>query len=373
MPRVLFYVQHLLGVGHLMRAAALVKEMARQGMDVLLVSGGPPHPHTDLGQARLCQLPPLSTQGTTYATLVDSNGHPIDTRFRAERTAKLLAAFHDFAPDIVVTEHYPFGRGKLRFELEPLLDAVQSARPKPRLFASVRDIIEPPESAEKSRRFLDTANAHFDAILIHGDARFAPFQPSFPNAAALTPPLVYTGYVATGGAVPTQNRRRRVLISAGNGRTGSGLLEAARAAHRLDDLGMTWEARLANGACPTRSPEPDAAKGFTLAPISPNLAADLAQAALSVSQGGYNTVVDLALSRTPAVLVPYGGHGEQEQGLRAERMAQTGQAVVLPEKSLSTERLLAAMTEALNHLLSGPPPFALDGAPRTAAFLKEAA
>ena len=38
--RVFFYVQHLLGIGHLRRAATLARAMAAGGFDVLLVSGG---------------------------------------------------------------------------------------------------------------------------------------------------------------------------------------------------------------------------------------------------------------------------------------------------------------------------------------------
>ena len=40
--RVFFYVQHLLGIGHLRRAATLARAMAAGGFDVLLVSGGAP-------------------------------------------------------------------------------------------------------------------------------------------------------------------------------------------------------------------------------------------------------------------------------------------------------------------------------------------
>ena len=40
MTRVFFYVQHLYGVGHLRRAAAIVKELTAQHFQVRLVSGG---------------------------------------------------------------------------------------------------------------------------------------------------------------------------------------------------------------------------------------------------------------------------------------------------------------------------------------------
>ena len=57
--RVFFHVQHLLGIGHLRRAATLARALAAGGFDVLLVSGGAPLPGLALGAARFHQLPPL--------------------------------------------------------------------------------------------------------------------------------------------------------------------------------------------------------------------------------------------------------------------------------------------------------------------------
>ena len=57
--RVLLYVQHLLGIGHLQRAARLAKAMAAAGLDVDMVSGGVAVPFLDTGGAALLQLPAL--------------------------------------------------------------------------------------------------------------------------------------------------------------------------------------------------------------------------------------------------------------------------------------------------------------------------
>ena len=54
--RVFFYVQHLLGIGHLRRAAVLARALADGGFDVLLVSGGAPE-KLDIGRARLHPRP----------------------------------------------------------------------------------------------------------------------------------------------------------------------------------------------------------------------------------------------------------------------------------------------------------------------------
>ena len=137
-PRVFFWVQHLLGIGHLRRAATLARGLAQRGFDVLLVSGGAPVPGLDLGQARLHLLPPLRARDESLRELSRPDGTPPDEAFYAARTAELLGLLRTEAPDIVITEQFPFGRTRLRFELLPMLEAARGLPKRPRIFASVR-------------------------------------------------------------------------------------------------------------------------------------------------------------------------------------------------------------------------------------------
>ena len=68
-PRILFYVQHLLGIGHLMRAGTLARALEAAGFDVLIVSGGTHVPGFDPGAARVVQLPPVSYTHLTLPTI----------------------------------------------------------------------------------------------------------------------------------------------------------------------------------------------------------------------------------------------------------------------------------------------------------------
>ena len=69
--RVLIAVTHLLGAGHLTRAAALARAFVEAGHDAMLVSGGVPAPMVRLDGVRLVQLPPLRVAGTAFATPLD--------------------------------------------------------------------------------------------------------------------------------------------------------------------------------------------------------------------------------------------------------------------------------------------------------------
>ncbi|MGY9107127.1 MAG: glycosyl transferase, partial [Alphaproteobacteria bacterium] len=57
-PKVFFYVQHLLGIGHSMRAALLTRAMTEAGLEVTLVNGGEPTNLDDPGAVRSIQLTP---------------------------------------------------------------------------------------------------------------------------------------------------------------------------------------------------------------------------------------------------------------------------------------------------------------------------
>jgi predicted glycosyltransferase len=73
----------------------------------------------------------------------------------------------------------------------------------------------------------------------------------------------------------------------------------------------------------------------------------LRHCALSVSQGGYNTVVELLAAGARSVIVPFAAPGETEQTRRADRLAAEGLAHVLAEAELTPERLAAAIDQAL--------------------------
>ncbi|HEX9555557.1 MAG TPA: glycosyl transferase, partial [Reyranella sp.] len=106
MNRVFFYVQHLLGIGHLRRAATLARALSAGGFDVLLVSGGAPTAGLALGGARLHQLPPVRAADEGLRDLCRLDGTPLDPAFCAERTKTLLNLFRAQGPDILLTEQF---------------------------------------------------------------------------------------------------------------------------------------------------------------------------------------------------------------------------------------------------------------------------
>ena len=82
--RVLFHVQHLLGIGHWRRAAALAAAMQRAGLAVTVLAGGSPEAHGSAG-FDIVQLPLARAADAGFKTIIDETGRPIDDAFRARR------------------------------------------------------------------------------------------------------------------------------------------------------------------------------------------------------------------------------------------------------------------------------------------------
>ena len=86
MPRVLFDVQHLVGLGHDARTAAITRKLVQLGAEVTYVTGGFEDVELDLSSARYATLPPLKASNHSYETLVGDRGKPPDATYRARRS-----------------------------------------------------------------------------------------------------------------------------------------------------------------------------------------------------------------------------------------------------------------------------------------------
>lgn len=356
---VLIHVQHLLGIGHFQRARRIAEALARRGIAVTLVSGGAPIPGMPpKGGLRFVQLPPIRALDAGFA-LVDSAGAPVDEALRTRRRALLLDAFALGRPNVVVIEGFPFARRAFRFELDPLVAAARQAGS--RLLCSVRDVIQPRDDPARLGEMVARIRADFDAVMVHGDPTLIPFEASFPAAPEIGDRLRYTGYVADepGHTDPADTTDGgEVLVSAGGGPAGYALLQSAIAARRLGCLAEAPWRLLAGAGLPEAefaALADSALPGVTVERFRPDFPTLLGRCRISVSQAGYNTVLDVLAARRPAVLVPYAAGGEREQPIRAERIAALGAAELLRESDLSPEELAAAIKRAAAH-----PPAALN-------------
>jgi predicted glycosyltransferase len=355
--RVFFYVQHLLGIGHLKRAATLAQALREAGLEVTLASGGAP-----VEGIAVLQLPPAASDAS-FTSLLDEDGKPVDEAWKARRRGRLLQAYRESRADALVVELFPFGRRQLRFELIALLEEARSRL----VVCSVRDILEPKPAREEEA--LGHFERYFDQLLVHGDPRVATFERSFSRAHRLAGRLHYTGYVVEAPPDPGNAGAGEVLVSAGGGAVGRRLIETAIAARPLTRLrDRAWRILAGVNA---REVETLSCDGVIVERSRSDFARRLRNCVLSVSQAGYNTVVEALQAGARSVLVPFAGGGELEQTLRARLLAERGLVSMVEEQALSPATLAAAIDRAA----ATPHPAAaavdLGGARRSAQLLRE--
>ena len=349
--KVMIVVTHLLGSGHLARALTLARAFRSAGHGVLLASGGNPVPQFDSSGIDLLQLPPLHSDGTNFTTLLDETGDLASPDLLSARTARLEKALHDFCPDILLTELFPFGRRILRDEFLGLLAAAHTLVPRPVILSSIRDILAPPSKPAKAEMADDIIARYYDAVLVHSDPAATRLDHSWPVSDALRPSLCYTGYVAQPDAGPHPDAfgAGEVIVSAGGGAVGTSLFQAAIGAAALSP-DQTWHLLVGGRDAAARIAalkDHPLAPNLIIEPARPDFRQILYHAAASVSMCGYNTALDLLQAGTPAVFVPFDDGNETEQGLRATSLQTLGGLSVLPTRDLSPQRLSTAVRDVM--------------------------
>jgi predicted glycosyltransferase len=374
---ILIAVTHLLGVGHLTRAAAIGRALSAHGHNVTLVSGGNPAPLVRLDGLNLVQLPPLHIAGTAFSRLLDERGQAADTSLLAARRKQLLTALQASTPDVVITELFPFGRRVLSEEYIELLTTARRARPRPLFLCSIRDILVAPAQQERIVAAHQRLAELYDRVLVHGDPDIVSLERSWPLDPALSSRLHYTGYVDDGATVESlagESADGEILVSAGGGAAGRFLYATAvAAAARVP--GRPWRI-LVGGGVPQgdfRSLQGSAPGNVTVERARGDFRALLSRCAVSISQLGYNTAVDLLAARPRAIVVPFAEGSESEQIERAQCFAARGLLSALSAEGLDPKALADAVRQALSVPRPAPSGIRTDGLAETVRIVERLA
>lgn len=377
-PKILFYVQHLLGIGHLMRAGTLARALETDGFETTLVSGGAPVPGFDPGASQFEQLSPTRATDKFFKILVDENDRQIDDSWKAARAAALLDIYAQTRPDIILIEMYPFGRRQMRFEIEPLIEAARGETgARPMIVSSVRDILVEPGKPERVEEMVNRVRRYFDLVLIHGDATFISFDETFPRMAEISDVSRYTGYVADTPypADPNGPGAGEVIVSTGGGAVSDDMLQATIDARAISVLSeIPWRVLIGHNLPEAefetyRNNAPD---GIIVERSRRDFRQLLSNCTLSISQGGYNTVMEILAAGTRSVCIPYAGGLESEQTLRCNLLADKGALEVVDPSAVTAENIRDAISRALARADGIQAPVDMSGARNTAAILHAA-
>lgn len=368
--KVMIVVTHLLGTGHLTRALTLARAYLAAGDSVCVVSGGMPAPLMLRGDVRVTQLPPVRSDGVDFSRLLDALGTPVSAAFLKQRQEDLLDALVSNAPDILITELFPFGRRILRAEFTALLTAARQMPTPPLICASIRDILAPPSKPRKAAFAEDMIAQFYDAVLVHSDPALAPLELSWPVTDRLRPFLRYTGFVAPPAAPPLTavDGAGEIIVSAGGGDVGGPVYDAALAVAARTTRPMRLLIGGASAQARVEMLRRDAPEHVIIEPARPDFRQMLYRAAASVSLCGYNTALDILQAGTPAVFVPFDEGGEVEQGLRANALARQPGISVLVRAELSAESLCAALDAVIAAPSRNTSQMIFDGATKAIAI-----
>ncbi|MEQ1529132.1 MAG: glycosyltransferase [Methylococcales bacterium] len=376
-PRLLLYCQHSLGMGHWVRSITLATALSHSFQVTFLNGGRAPDHQLPSSAMDMLNLPPLG-MGEDHQ-LYSQDEHYDVKQALAIRRQLLLDTYAALRPEVILIELFPFGRKKLAGELLPLLRAARRHKvQQPLVLCSLRDIMvnarkDQTRHDERARWLTDR---YFDRVLVHADPLFARLEDSFQPRNRLKTPICYTGFVSSGQKSVKSTRQPGVLVSAGGGMVGAALFRAALQAHQLiwptARLPMTlvagpflpecdWQMLLSQSA---------SMAGLTLKRSVPALQPLLETHSLSVSQCGYNTVMDILEAKTPALVVPFVRGQEDEQNQRAGKLEALGLVKVLDPAELNGLRLANEIL-ALHDFRPNPLGLNLSGADCTVKIIAE--
>jgi predicted glycosyltransferase len=381
--KIIFYCQYVWGMGHLFRSIEVARALADH--EVILVVGGREVDIKLPEHVTLVRLPGLYMD-EHFTTLIPEDSNQTIEDIQRQRKEILFSLCETHKPDLFIIELYPFGRTIFGFELQPLLDSIQQGRfEKIKVVCSLRDIlVEKRDPKAYEERVLNHLNTHFDLLLIHSDAEIMPLKETFSRVSDIQIPIFYTGFVTRNVKPAAGQKLRRelaigaqeklIVASAGGGRSGYKLLRnVIGAVHQLSN---SQQIRLEMFTGPFRddsefkklaahSTQRIRVRHFTRRFLDYLSAADV-----SVSLAGYNTCMNLLVSRVPALVYPY--LRQREQSIRVAKIKNFLPMKILQDQDLGPIPLADHIQQMLDaSRLSGRIPLNLDGAENSARYLME--
>ncbi|MBD9356848.1 glycosyltransferase family protein [Methylomonas albis] len=342
--KILFYCQSLVGLGHLTSSLLVIRELLAYA-DVDLIHGGQGLQHMpELPGFRQLRLPRILIDSASDELYAPDRDDSIETVW-AERAAA-IERFVDWPYDAVIVEFFPFGRRRLKKEILGLFASVRQQCGAIPIFCFVREILVPaPLAAEQ--RMLQLVREHIHTVFVRGDPAIVRFEETFSLTAEIADRLVYVGYVSPPSPASLPTRQSKIVVSQGGGEIGKALLRAAvQTAPLLPDYQflVVVSSRATAGEIAELQRLVQSSNVQVVSFLS-NFQEHLQTAALSISLGGDNTLMDVISTRTPALAYPYAGNSEQ--GLRIEKLVGKGFVFPLTENDLVPERLSVKVRETI--------------------------
>jgi len=353
--KLLFYCQHSMGIGHLVRSFSLINSLKKSFL-VTLVSGGDfPNGQIVPEGINFIQLPPIGIDANNSLKAIGTNDstHSV-MRIRQK---KVISTYDEIRPDVFITEYFPFGKIQFMGELLPILKRIKSSAKPVQVVCSLRDILEPSSMAKKIPQdfSIKIINEYYNSILVHGDENIITLDQTCPQINRIKIPIKYTGYVTDQRYLPKLKREgfREIVLSTGGGKIAQPFV--TKMVNSFKHFGFGDETFLRVIAGPLYPKDEweilqELVKNDTDIVLNrsvESLSEIWKKARLSISMGGYNTLMEVISSRIPALIVPYCNESNSEQKIRMIKLQRAGLAEMIDLDHSSEEELALAVKNAL--------------------------
>ena len=356
--KVFFYCQHSMGIGHLVRSFALVNSL-KKSFEVTLVSGGDFPKGMKIPKGiNFVQLPPIGIDANNCLTAIGTDESAY--KVMKIRQKKVVNLFKEIQPDILITEYFPFGKIQFMGELLPVLKSIKVNNMPVQVVCSLRDILEPKYLATKMGQdfSIKIINEYYSLILVHGDENFITLNESFTQLSKIKIPISYTGYVSDEKYTPKVNREnfKEVVLSAGGGKVAQPFISKMVNSFKKFGFGEGIILRVIVGPIypnddwHTLKKSVKNNSNIILNRSVKNLTISWKEAKLSISSGGYNTLMEVICCRIPALIVPYCNESNSEQEIRANKLQKEGLVQTINFENSSEEQLAISVKKSLNFI-----------------------
>lgn len=355
-PKILLHCQYVYGIGHLVRVVELARGLSDH-FQIFILNGGEVVPNFDIPETlKFIQLPAIYKEENSNSLSSVDESISIEQCFK-RRKSIITQSVEEIKPDILITEHFPFG---LLFENEviELISKVKLLNPVAKIVSSVRDIIESNGGGKRDEYVCALINQWYDLVLVHGDENFVALSKSFSKTAKVNIPVIHTGYVVR--PVPEAQKVEKpplILASVAGGRMGNELLDSLINSHlRIKEI-KRHNLVLFSGAF-QKDFEKQQDKVLSLKSDeieihffdSKKYLKYLSYASLVISLGGYNSIIESVSAKKPMLIYQRGfSGGNEEQNIRIQLFQKNGYLDILTSDDLTAETLSIRILNKINN------------------------
>ncbi|MGH8003436.1 MAG: glycosyltransferase family protein, partial [Limisphaerales bacterium] len=257
--------------------------------------------------------------------------------------------------------HAPIG---MKGEIKKTLQELKTQSDSPSLVLGLRDILDEPEkvcAAWEMEGVYPVLDEVYDRIFIYGTPAFFDPISAYRFGQKAKRKTSFTGFISDGDltAFPMEGKKnipnpKKVLLTIGGGEDGAEIVSAYLEMLSKYECRLPIESSIILGPFMPESRKrafEEKAKGLTVRfeEFLPELLAQLQEADLVVSMGGYNTVVEILSSAKRALIIPR-IYPRKEQLLRARRLSEMGLVGYISPEELTPGRLF----ETVHSMIADP-------------------